>query len=137
MKRLMLLLIAVSVAGSAQTFGKSKMYVEQDHKLKLRKVALDVQGDAMVATLKGVEVARFPYADITALEYEKSKHRRWKTGVLLTPLALLSKGKKHWFAVVQGGEETVFQLDKSNFSKVLGAVESKAGKKVKMVASRG
>ena len=31
------------------------------------------------------------------MEYEKSKHRRWKTGVLLTPLALLSKGKKHWF----------------------------------------
>ena len=96
-----------------------------------------MQDDALVATLKGVEVARIPYADITALEYEESKHRRWKTGILLSPFALLSKGKKHWFAVIQGEEETVFQLDKSNYSKILDAVESKAGKKVKMVAGRG
>ena len=45
---------------------------------------------------------RIPYVEITEMEYEKSKHRRWKTGVLLTPLALLSKRKKHWFAVVRG-----------------------------------
>ena len=44
------------------------------------------------------------------MEYEKSKHRRWKTGVLLTPLALLSKGKKHWFAVVRGEVIQVCEL---------------------------
>ena len=30
-----------------------------------------------------------------------------------------------WFAVIRGEEQTVFQLDKSNFSKILAAVESK------------
>ena len=52
-------------------------------------------------------------------------------------MEILAKGKKHWFAVIRGEEETVFQLDKSNFSKILAVVESKTGKKVKMVAGRG
>ena len=135
-----MLLLAACVALSGQTFKKSKMYVEQEHKLRLRKVDIDVQGDALVATGKTdkyLSTVRIPYAEITEIEYEQSKHRRWKTGILLSPLALLSKGKKHWFAVIRGEEETVFQLDKSNFSKILAAVEGKTGKKVKMVASRG
>jgi hypothetical protein len=135
-----ILFVTACVALSAQTFQKSKMYVEQEHKLRLRKVEMAVQDDALVASgtsEKYLSKVRIPYAEITEMEYEKSKHRRWKTGVLLTPLALLSKGKKHWFAIVQGDKETVFQLDKSNFSKVLAAIEEKTGKKVKMVASRG
>ena len=140
MLRWLVLLLAACVALSGQSFKKSKMYVEQEHKLRLRKVEIDVQGDALVVTGttgKYLSTVRIPYAEIAEMEYEKSKHRRWKTGILLSPLALLSKGKKHWFAVIQGENETVFQLDKSNFSKILAAIEGKTGKKVKMVASRG
>ena len=99
-----------------------------------------MQDKALVVTGKSGKyssVVRIFYSQITEMEYEQSKHRRWKTGVLLSPLALLSKAKKHWFAVIRGEEETVFQLDKSNFSKILAVVESKTGKKVKMVAGRG
>ena len=93
-----------SAALYAQTFEKSKMYVEQDHKLKLKRVTLDVQDDAVVATLKGkdADVLRIPYGEITAMEYEKSKHRRWKTGIILFAPMLIMKGKKHWFAVIRG-----------------------------------
>ena len=140
MIRCLLFVLMACVTLTGQTFEKSKMYVEQEHKLRLRKVAIDVEAEALVVTGKSEKyssVVRIPYAEITEMEYEQSKHRRWKTGVLLSPLALLSKGKKHWFAVIRGDEETVFQLDKSNFAKILAAVESKTGKKVKMVASRG
>ena len=140
MLRWLVLLLAACVALSGQSFKKSKMYVEQEHKLRLRKVEIDLQGDALVVTGttdKYLSTVRIPYVEIAEMEYEKSKHRRWKTGILLSPLALLSKGKKHWFAVIQGEKETVFQLDKSNFSKILAAIEGKTGKKVKMVASRG
>ena len=140
MIRWLLLMLAACVTLAGQTFEKAKMYVEQEHKLKLHKVAIDVQDEALVVTGKSGKyssIVRIPYAEITEIEYEQSKHRRWKTGVLLSPLALLSKGKKHWFAVIRGEEETVFQLDKSNFSKILAVVESKTGKKVKMVAGRG
>ena len=84
-----------SAALYAQTFEKSKMYVEQDHKLKLKRVTLDVQDDAVVATLKGkdADVLRIPYGEITAMEYEKSKHRRWKTGIILFAPMLIMKSK--------------------------------------------
>ena len=91
------------------------VYVEQEHKLRLRKVQFDVQDDVLVVIgttdkyfespprlARALSTVRIPYVEISKMEYEKSKHRRWKTGVLLTPLALLSKGKKHWFAVVRG-----------------------------------
>ncbi len=140
MIRWLLLMLAASVTLAGQTFEKAKIYVEQEHKLKLRKVAIDVQEEALVVTGKSEQYAsvlRISYSEITDMEYEKSKHRRWKTGILLSPIALLSKGKKHWLAVIRGEEETVFQLDKSNFARILAAVESKTGKKVKMIASRG
>ena len=124
---------------SAQSFGKAKMYVEQNHKLKLVGVTVDVQEDALVVTTgaKDPQFVRIPYPEITEMEYERSAHRRWKTGMLISPLFLLSKGKKHWFAVIVGEEELVFQLSKSNYSKVLDAVESRSGMKVRMIASRG
>ena len=135
---LILALVACSPL-SAQTFQKAKMFVEQGKKLNLVAVSVDVQDDALVTITKGKSpaVLRISYSEITAMEYEKSQHRRWKTGLLLSPLFLLSKGKKHWFAIIRGEEETVFQLGKSNFSAILEAVESKSAKKVKMIASRG
>ena len=116
------------------------MYVEQEHKLRFRKVDIDVQGDALVVTGttdKYLSTVRIPYAEIAEMEYEKSKHRRWKTGILLSPVFLLSSGKKHWLAVIVGEDETVFQLDKSNYQLILSEVESATGKQVRMVASKG
>lgn len=135
----LLLTFAVCASLSGESFGKAKVYLEQNHKLKLVGVSIDVQDSELVVTTAGKDprILRIPYSEITELEYERSAHRRWKTGIILSPLFLLSKGKKHWFAVIRGEEETVFQLSKSNYSRILGAVESKSGKKVKMVASRG
>ena len=123
---------------SAQSFGKAKVYVEQNHKLKLVAASIDVQDSELVATTNGKDphVLRIPYSDITELDYERSAHRRWKSAALVSPLFLLSKGKKHWIAVLRGDEETVFQLSKANYSKILAAVEAESGKKVKMIASR-
>ena len=75
--------------------------------------------------------SRFP---TQAMEYERSAPPLEDSGAL-SPLFLLSKGKKHWFALIQGDEETVFQLSKSNYGEVLNAIESKTGQKVKMIAA--
>lgn len=122
----------------AQEFSKSKMYVEQDHKLKLVSVSLEVREDSLVAVTRGKnpQTVRIEYSEVTSMEYERSAHRRWKTAVLISPLFLLSKGKKHWFAVLQGDDETVFQLSKANYAKILSAVESNSGLEVKMIGSR-
>lgn len=123
---------------SAQSFKGTKMYVERGNKLKLVGVALDVQRDALVAAIRGKspKVVRLDYSEITRIEYEKTSHRRWKAGVLVSGLFLLSKAKKHWLVVTRGEEENVFQLSKKNYSRIISAIESKLGKKVKMVAPR-
>ena len=67
---------------AAESFGSAKMYAERNHKLQLVAVSIDVQDDALVATIggKNPEIVEIPYAGITAMEYERSAHRRWKTG---------------------------------------------------------
>ena len=80
-----------------ETFSKTRMYVEQEHKLRLRKVEIKLQDDALVVkgtTKHYAGTVKRPYAEITEMEYERSKHRRWTTGILLSPLLLLSKGKE-------------------------------------------
>jgi hypothetical protein len=77
--------------------------------------------------------ARIPYDKVTELAYEKSKHRRWTTGILLSPLALFTKGKKHWLTIAFEGVEELPQnfvylrLDKKNFRQILSALEAQTG----------
>lgn len=71
-------------------------------------------------------IVQIACSDVTGLEYGRSAHRRWKTAVLISPLFLLSKGKKHWFAALRECDETMFQLSKGNYSKILSAVESRS-----------
>ena len=63
---------------SAQSFEKTKMYVERNHKLKLVAASIDVQDDALVATIGGKtpNIVKIPYSGITEMEYERSAHRR-------------------------------------------------------------
>ena len=49
---------------------------------------------------------------------------RWEAGVLVAGLFLLSKAEKHWLGVFQGEDETVFQLSKTNYSRIIEAVEA-------------
>ncbi|MDE0104442.1 MAG: hypothetical protein OXN89_18875 [Bryobacterales bacterium] len=135
----LLLISGLGADLQGQEFSKSKLYIEQNHKLKLVSVSLDIREDSLVAVTlgKNPQTVRIEYSDVTDMEYERSAHRRWKTGVLLSPLFLLSKGKKHWFAVLRGEDETVFQLSKTNYARILSAVESRSGLEVKMIARRG
>ena len=125
----LLLTIAACATLSAESCGKARIYAEQNHKPKLVGVSIDVQGNELVATISGIDpqVMRIPYSELSELEFERSAHRRWKTGVIISLSSSYHKGKKHWFAVIQGENETVFQLSKSTYSRIPGAVESKSG----------
>ena len=112
------------------------MFIEEDYKLRIRNVKIEFLDSALVVTRKKASALRVPYTEITGIEHEKTKHRRLKTALIISPLFLLSKGKKHWFTVLQDEKETVFQLDKSNFAKILKTAESRTGKKIQMIATR-
>ena len=86
---------------------------------------------------KSPETVSIAYSEIARVEYERTAHRRWKAGVLVSGLFLLSKAKKHWLAVFRGEDETVFQLSKKNYSSIIEAVEAKTGMEVDVIVRRG
>lgn len=133
-------------AGAETTFSKTQMYVVEGKKMVLRNVVLTFNDSALLVKPAGkskVEEKTIPYTRVKKAEYEFSAERRWAAAVIVSPLFLLSKSKKHWFTVVcksqtEGGEdeEVVFRLAKKNYSDVLSAFEKSSGIKVKMEAPK-
>ena len=57
------------------SFTKSKMFMEEDYKLRLRNVKIDFQDSALVVTREKASALRVPYTEITGIEYEKTKQQ--------------------------------------------------------------
>ena len=77
-----------------------------------------------------------PYGSITKIVYERSAHRRYKAGLLISPWLLLTKGKKHWLTVefkdvpkYPAGYGSA-QLDKDNYRRILTALSAATGLKI-------
>lgn len=76
-----------------------------------------------------------PYAGIKELEYGQKAGRRVGAAILLSPLALFSKGRKHFFTITytdQAGKEQVgvFELGKEIFRPLIKIVEVRSGKEI-------
>ncbi len=108
---------------------------EKEKKIDVRLV-LDYEARTIIIAdeKRGTEIfVTIPFGAVTELAYEKSKHRRWKSAIFLTPWAIFTKGKKHWFTIgFEGLEEfpqnyTYVRLDKKNYQRVLAAVEAATG----------
>ena len=134
-----LLVAAACVTLSAHSFPGMKMYTVQDRKLKLVDVTFDLEDSALVVTGKDKrpESVTIPDSDIARVEYERTAHRRWKTGMLVSGLFFLSKAEQHWLAVFQGEEESLFQLSKKYCTSIIDAFEAMSGKDLKVIVRRG
>jgi hypothetical protein len=78
---------------------------------------------------------RIPYKDINTLEYGQRVNRRYVEAILISPLLLLAKKRKHFLTVgytdEQGRQQAlVFQVDKGAVRSVLVSLEAKTGRKV-------
>ena len=76
-----------------------------------------------------------PYAKVSLLEYGQKADRRYALAVLVSPVLLLSKKRKHFltlgFTDEAGRQQAlVFRLDKSDVRAVLVSLEVKTGLKV-------
>jgi len=96
---------------------------------------LDLSGSE-VLTLRssGVEF-HIDYGKINSLEYGQSVSRRYAAAVLISPVLLLSKSRKHF--VTMGYEDTegkqqalVFRVDKGDIRSVLASLEARTGRRV-------
>jgi len=78
---------------------------------------------------------RIPYGKINTLEYGQRVNRRYVEAILISPLLLLAKKRKHFLTVgyvdEQGRQQAVvFQVNKGAIRSVLVSLEAKTGKKV-------
>jgi hypothetical protein len=78
---------------------------------------------------------RIPYAKINTLEYGQRVNRRYAEAILISPILLLAKKRKHFLTVgytdEQGHQQAmVFELPKSVVRQMLVSLEAKTGRKV-------
>jgi hypothetical protein len=91
-------------------------------------------GDALLFRAKQASV-RIPYNKINTIEYGQRVSRRVVEAVLVSPLLLLAKKRKHFLTVgytdEQGQQQAlVFQLNKGAVRAVLVSLEAKTGRKI-------
>jgi hypothetical protein len=78
---------------------------------------------------------RIPYAKINTVEYGQRVNRRYAEAILISPMLLLLKKRKHFLTVgytdEQGRQQAmVFQVDKGAVRSVLVSLEAKTGRRV-------
>ena len=78
---------------------------------------------------------RIPYKRINTLEYGQRVSRRYAAAVLISPLLLLAKSRKHFLTVGYTDEHgrqqaLVFQVRKGAVRAVLVSLEAKTGRKI-------
>jgi hypothetical protein len=90
--------------------------------------------DALVLHTRGEELV-VPYGKINSLEYGQNVSRRYVAAVLVSPVLLLSKSRKHFVTVGytdnEGGQQAlVFRVGKGDIRPVLAALEARTGRRV-------
>jgi V8-like Glu-specific endopeptidase len=76
-----------------------------------------------------------PYESINLLEYGQQAGRRYVMAIVISPVFLLTKARKHFLTVAYRDEENrqqamVFQVHKSDVRAVLAGLEARTGLKV-------
>jgi hypothetical protein len=96
---------------------------------------LDISGsdEAIFQCKKGS--FRIPYGAISSLEYGQKAGRRIGVAIAISPLALLSKKRRHYLSIAytdpQGAKQgVVFELSKGRTRSVVSTLETRSGKKV-------
>ncbi len=76
-----------------------------------------------------------PYEKVTALEYGQKAGRRIAVAILVSPIALFSKKRRHFLTITYLDDNTkqqaaVFELGKNVIRTTLASLEARTGKKI-------
>jgi len=90
--------------------------------------------EALFFRAKQVSV-RIPYGKINTIEYGQRVNRRYVEAILISPLLLLAKKRKHFLTIGYVDDEgrqqaVVFEVHKNAVRSVLVSLEAKTGKRV-------
>jgi hypothetical protein len=98
-------------------------------------VRLDMTGDQEMLFVTQRLTLHVPYDKVNTVEYGQHVGRRYAEAILISPLFLLSKSRKHFVTVgyvdSNGRQQAlVLQVNKSDVRAVLAELEAKTGRRV-------
>lgn len=96
---------------------------------------LDLTGTEQLLFRCGKSEVIIPYQKINTLEYGQNVSRRYAAAILISPVLLLSKSRKHFVTlgfVDSGGQQQalVFRVEKGDIRSVLSGLEARTGRRV-------
>lgn len=132
-------------ATSTTQFEDAQYYQKSQNEKKSKQVdgtfVLDSSAKAVRFVAKGKSEVEIPYGSITSLLYERTATPRYSAAILVSPLFLFSKSKKHFLTIqyknVEGeGQFALIRFDKNNWQTAVAAVEAQTGIKVERVEEK-
>jgi hypothetical protein len=96
---------------------------------------IDATGNDALVVQCGKSLIQIPYQKINTVEYGQNVSRRYAEALLLSPVFLLAKSRKHFvtlgFIDADGKQQAlVFRVDKGDIRSVLAALEARTGRRV-------
>ncbi len=97
--------------------------------------SLDLSDDHYLAFYSKKSSLRVAYSQINLVEYGQQVDRRIALAVVISPLFLMTKSRKHFLTLGYTDEDgkqqaLVFQVDKSNIRTTLVSLEARTGRRV-------
>ena len=94
-------------------------------------------GDALLFHCRGQTVA-IAYQKINTLEYGQNVSRRYAEAILISPILLLSKSRKHYVTIgytdPAGAQQAlVVRVEKGDIRSVLASLEARTGRRVEFL----
>lgn len=82
---------------------------------------------------KGKGRVEIPWGSVDEMEYGQKVARRWRSAILLSPIALFSKARKHYvtftFKDKEGKDQAaVFEFDKGDIRQAMAILKARTGK---------
>jgi hypothetical protein len=95
---------------------------------------LDLTGAEDLRFSSGKTELSIPYRKIDTLEYGQNVSRRYAEAILISPVLLLSKSRKHFITIGYQDSEgrrqaLVFRVDKGDIRSVMAGLEARSGRR--------
>jgi len=96
---------------------------------------LDLTGQETLFFRSGKTALTIPYAKVNTVEYGQNVSRRYAAAILISPMLLLSKSRKHFVTVgyvdTEGKQQAlVIRVGKGDIRSVLTGLEARTGRRV-------
>ena len=96
---------------------------------------LDLGDSEILVVQCGTNEVRIPYRKINTLEYGQNVSRRYAAAIVISPVLLLSKSRKHFVTVgyvdPAGNQQAlVLRIEKGDIRPVLTGLEARSGRRI-------